>query len=201
MLNQAVIGAAFSLLATGVFASELKLSRDIDLLMLNGIAADSLNQQYQLGKDSNQIVVRYDRVFDTGSRSQRFESKPFVITFANNGKDITINPPKIYSAQHAESSFTSPKVEWILTDTDGKALNYEASILEGRGGALPYWDLAGLVDVYNKEKGLMLNGETIDTHVPHDAIVSDALKQLQHWYKQASTEERKAFRKWMVDQE
>ncbi|HDY8234296.1 TPA: DUF2057 domain-containing protein [Vibrio vulnificus] len=201
MLKQAVIGAAFSLLATGVFASELKLSRDIDLLMLNGIAADSLNQQYQLGKDSNQIVVRYDRVFDTGSRSQRFESKPFVITFANNGKDITINPPKIYSAQHAESSFTSPKVEWMLTDTDGKALNYEASILEGRGGALPYWDLAGLVDVYNKEKGLMLNGETIDTHVPHDAHVSDALKQLQHWYKQASTEERKAFRKWMVDQE
>ncbi|EGQ9932124.1 DUF2057 domain-containing protein, partial [Vibrio vulnificus] len=75
MLKQAVIGAAFSLLATGVFASELKLSRDIELLMLNGIAADSLNQQYQLGKDSNQIVVRYDRVFDTGSRSQRFESK------------------------------------------------------------------------------------------------------------------------------
>ncbi|EHD1696438.1 TPA: DUF2057 family protein [Vibrio vulnificus] len=201
MLKQAVIGAAFSLLATGVFASELKLSRDIELLMLNGIAADLLNQQYQLGKDSNQIVVRYDRVFDTGSRSQRFESKPFVITFANNGKDITINPPKIYSAQHAESSFTSPKVEWILTDTDGKALNYEASILEGRGGALPYWDLAGLVDVYNKEKGLMLSGETIDTHVSQDASVSDALKQLQHWYKQASTEERKAFRKWMVDQE
>ncbi|POF54514.1 DUF2057 family protein, partial [Vibrio vulnificus] len=30
---------------------------------------------------------------------------------------------------------------------------------------------------------------------------SGALTQLQHWYKQASTEERKAFRKWMVDQE
>ncbi|KFD81942.1 hypothetical protein DA89_688 [Vibrio paracholerae] len=64
---------------------------------------------------------------------------------------------------------------------------------------MPYSDLPKLVIQQNRKEGIYFDsavalGGAIET-------LGEAESQLKTWYLRASKEERKAFKKWMVDQE
>ncbi|EEY44345.1 hypothetical protein VMA_002410 [Vibrio mimicus VM223] len=73
-------------------------------------------------------------------------------------------------------------------------------LLKPEEGLMPYSDLPKLVIKQNREAGIYFDSELALGSTEHKAL-SEAESQLKTWYLRASKEERKAFRKWMVDQE
>ena len=71
----------------------------------------------------------------------------------------------------------------------------------------PFTDIVDLVQENNRLSGKLFTDEGIvyiadmATSSPDLSNSSDPVRQLQTWYIKASTNQRKEFRKWMIDQE
>lgn len=218
-----VVALSMGLMVGGVQATTLTPKAGVSILYINGEAAESKISENHIETGFNQVVVRMDKDMSRGSSSDVFTSKPYVISFTVNGEDIEINHPKVRSRVEAERVFES-NPEWIVIQ-DGESLNHEQDVLEGKVGFIPYSGMASLIEKHNTQRGIYFNnGQLIDkpveakmlpvaaattvavkpnpkAHTVKEDAVAGNVEQLKAWYLKSSTEERKAFRRWMIDQE
>ena len=212
-----------SVLSFQLVAAELVPAKGVSVLYVNGheaekkIGVNTLNQGY------NQIVVRMDKEVGRGSSNNVFTSKPYVISFDVSGDVVKVNHPTARSIGEAEKAFSLTEPKWII-EHDGQPLDYSQELLPGKQGLFPYMNLDALMSEYNNGKGLYFdNGQLIDKPVVVKAlpvaagssaiaasstsqaakqlVESSNIDQLKAWYLKSSNEERKAFRRWMIDQE
>ncbi len=221
-----VIAVSLGLMTGAAQAATLAPKSGVSILYINGEPAESKISENHIEPGFNQVVVRMDKDMSRGSSSDVFTSKPYVISFTVDGEKVVINHPKARSRVEAERVFASnPK--WIVIE-DGNALNHEQVMLEGKGGFIPYGGMAELIEKHNSQRGVYFNnGQLIDKPVEAQAIAVAAtttaavtstsskvektspakpvatsnVEQLKAWYLKSSKEERKAFRRWMIDQE
>ncbi|WP_104399368.1 YccT family protein [Vibrio penaeicida] len=204
--------ALSSVLAFSSFAANVVPSKGLSILLVNGKETESKMKPTRIQEGFNQIVVRMDMDVGRGSGNNRFTSAPYIITFDVNQNDVQVSPPKVYSKIHAENVFRGVP-EWKV-ESDGSKIAYTSVKLKGRTGTLPYSGIEELVEEYNISQGISFSAapvaitataKTVPTSKPQKAaaknLQSKTLEQLQAWYLKASKEERKAFRKWMIDQE
>ncbi|CCN36886.1 conserved hypothetical protein [Vibrio nigripulchritudo SO65] len=199
--------------STFLSAAQLELKPGVDLLVLNGMESSEFEEGFKLSEGTNQAVVKMSKSFGSGGSKDIFTSSPYIVSFQASGKDITIAHPKVYSVQHARNLFNK-NPQWLVYE-DGDLIDSETVFLEGKGGFVPYWDVKALVRDYNEKNGITfaamsagtvavaeVKSATKSKAVTSEKVdASQALSQLQAWYLKASKEERKAFRKWMIDQE
>ncbi|BDU36645.1 YccT family protein [Vibrio nigripulchritudo] len=199
--------------STFLSAAQLELKPGVDLLVLNGMESSEFEEGFKLSEGTNQAVVKMSKSFGSGGSKDIFTSSPYIVSFQASGKDITIAHPKVYSVQHARNLFNK-NPQWLVYE-DGDLIDSETVFLEGKGGFVPYWDVKALVRDYNEKNGITFAAVSAGTVAvaevksatkskavtPEKVDASQALSQLQAWYLKASKEERKAFRKWMIDQE
>ncbi|CCO48329.1 conserved exported hypothetical protein [Vibrio nigripulchritudo SOn1] len=210
-LFKTTVIALFSLFSFSTFALDVIPSKGISILIVNGELTENKTKPSKIVRGYNQVVVRLDTEVGRGSGNKRFTSAPYIITFDADSNDVKVTPPKVYSLTHAENTFRG-NPEWKLT-SNGNNISYQSVRLEGRAGSLPYIDLDELVADYNSKHGISFSNSTLVVTDPIPAAekgiagtvkktqVTNTLSQLQAWYLKASKEERKAFRKWMIDQE
>ena len=168
-----------------------------------------------------------DKDVGRGSGNGVFTSKPYVVELNVSGDKIKINPPKARSVREAELAFMDDNPKWVILQ-DGLKLPYKQEVLKGKKGVLPYFGLGELVEKHNQQRGVYFNdGQLIDKPVeaqalgvaatttaavastsskvektsPAKPVVSNNVEQLKAWYLKASKQERKEFRRWMIDQE
>lgn len=213
---------ALSSIALNIHAAEVKFHQDVEVLVVNGLDAAKYDKDYQLRDGYNQVVVQMVKKFGNKGSQDLFESKPYLVSFNASQDDIDVLPPRVSSKQHAENVFAGHP-EWRVL-AKGHEIDSKSAFLKGKGGFVPYWDMEELVEDYNIEHGISLSAKAVavestsrsattavnakgmqkkDTK-QKSARASDhpkALEQLQAWYLKASQEDRKAFRKWMVDQD
>ncbi|MBD1557898.1 DUF2057 domain-containing protein [Vibrio sp. S9_S30] len=201
--------------STFLSAAQLELKSGVDLLVLNGMESSEFEEGFKLSEGTNQAVVKMSKSFGTGGSKDIFTSNPYIVSFQSSGKDITIAHPKVYSVQHARNTFNK-NPEWLVYE-DGDLIESQSVFLEGKGGFVPYWDVKALVRDYNEKQGISFSAAPLAVAAtakaapvakPQKSVAKVAqgektqtLEQLQAWYLKASKEERKAFRKWMIDQE
>ncbi|MDN3682366.1 DUF2057 domain-containing protein [Vibrio tapetis subsp. quintayensis] len=205
--------------ASTALASEVIPTKGVSVLMVNGAEANSKMKPSNLKHGQNQIVVEMDKNIGKGSSNGQFTSAPFVITFEAGSDDIKINHPKVHSIQHAEQVFKN-EPKWRLTSA-GKSIDYKSDELKGKKGFLPYSDMDELVKEYNQQNGIYVGPAAITVAAASQvepavksaratpkkqkttqaAAHPQALEQMQAWYLKASKQDRKEFRKWMIDQE
>lgn len=205
--------------ASTVLAADIIPEKGVSLLMVNGSEDVSKMTPSALKSGQNQIVVEMDKNIGKGSSNGQFTSAPFVITFEAGSDDIKINHPKVHSIQHAEQVFKN-EPKWRLT-SGGKSIDYKSDELKGKKGFMPYSDMDELVKEYNQQNGIYVGPAAITVAAasqvepavksakatpkqqkPSQAVAHpQALEQMQAWYLKASKEDRKEFRKWMVDQD
>lgn len=193
-------------------AAEIELGTDLQAYVLNGqeVDADS-GDSLTLVSGSNQLVVRYKAILDDGSNTKFFESKPYIFQFTNTGQDLFISTERFRKYIKAERAFEKETVEWFVQNISGKGVPFQFEELPGNPGFLPYADLPKAVATYNKKNGIYFDGQEIKdlneevivavSETGEVELTGDALAQLKLWYTKASKEERKAFRKWVIDQE
>ncbi|USD64358.1 DUF2057 domain-containing protein [Vibrio sp. SCSIO 43136] len=206
--------AAVSLFSFHTFAAELIPAKGVAILFANGSETESKYQPVAITDGTNQVVVEVNTMVGNGSKKEKFSSKPFILTFEAGQQDVNLAHPKIYSIIHAEQVFrTSP--EWSLT-SGGSNIAYTSDLLKGKEGLLPYSDIAPLVQNYNEQKGLAIATTVAVVAKPQPKLAvkpevkpeasavpkaSEPLSELKKWYIAASDADRKAFRKWVIDQE
>ncbi|MDC5810674.1 DUF2057 domain-containing protein [Vibrio europaeus] len=216
---------AFSSMSAG--AATLIPEKGLSVLYVNGQQAESKIGKQQIPDGDVQLVIKMDKELGRGSSAKVFTSEPYVLSFKVTGDEIKINNPQARSVQEATRAFNNEQPKWVLRQDDVN-LSYSQEKLPSKGGLLPYFAIDDLVSEYNQSKGIYFNnGQLIDKPVEAQAIAVAAtttaavtstsskvektsptkpaaisnVEQLKAWYLKSSKEERKAFRRWMIDQE
>ncbi len=202
-------------------AAVLSAQDGVSILYINGQKAEHKIGQNQVEDGFVQAIVRFDDKLGSGNSAKVYTSKPFLLNFDAKGSDIKILAPKVYSETEADIEFEKANPGWKVL-VDGKEVKFEQAVLKGKGGFMPYAGMDNLVAEHNKQRGIYFNnGELVDAPVAVEvAAVATAgsvvasskgaeapkvmpknVEQLKAWYLKASKEERKEFRRWMIDQE
>lgn len=194
-------------------------SSGVSILYINGQLADDKLSRNELVEGFNQVVVRMDKNMSRSStNSDVFTSKPYILNIEGIRGDLKIAHPQARSKMEAEKAFRSDQPEWVL-EQDGKAISYKQEVLKGKSGLFPYLGMEKLIAEHNQSRGIYFeNGQIVDQPAALQAavvtansaasdkaskpqVITNNVEQLKAWYLQSSTEERKAFRRWMIDQE
>nr|WP_253649383.1 DUF2057 family protein [Vibrio tubiashii] len=208
-------------------AAELIPEKGVSVLYINQQEAESKLGGNTINEGFNQVVVRMDKELGRGSKAEVFTSKPFVLNLEVSGDEVRIGHPVARSVREAELAFKDFNPKWKV-EQDGKALSYDQEVLKGKSGLFPYLGMSSLIEKHNSQRGIYFNnGQLIDKPVEAQAIAVAAtttaavtstsskvektspakpvatsnVEQLKAWYLKSSKEERKAFRRWMIDQE
>ncbi|KMV30660.1 hypothetical protein AB733_10200 [Photobacterium swingsii] len=213
-MNKTVVGFALSLVfAASAQANTLETEYGLSVLAINGVAVNSDNaiadNTYDIVEGKNQVVIRGEKMLRRGTKTELFSTRPFIMSF-DTKDDVMIRFPEAASNYRAaETEFRNDEPKWSVM-VGGTALSYQAEVLPGGGGFIPYSDIEELVANYNQDKGIALEqGKPTDMTkaavVVNDAgevtITGDSLAQLKLWYTKASAKEKKAFKIWMAEQE
>ncbi|WP_368484415.1 DUF2057 family protein [Vibrio diazotrophicus] len=188
------------------------------MLYFNGQNSEEKLGLNQLEDGFNQVVVRMDKDMSRGSSSDVFTSKPYVLNLDNIHGDLKIDHPQARSAMEAKKAFEADEPQWVIEE-NGKAISYKQEVLKGKSGLFPYLGMEKLIAEHNQSRGIYFHGgQLVDQPVvvqatavttntvvsekaPKPQVITNNVEQLKAWYLQSSTEERKAFRRWMIDQE
>ena len=193
-------------------AASLALPYGIDLLAVNGKEMDEKEVLEKLSVGKQQLVIRYSDDLKTSSKqSMIFTSKPYVLALdiKNASDTYQLSHKKFRDYDSAERAFRMKKVDWKL-ELNGADQSVELEELPGRDGFMPYSDIEKLIKEYNQDKGVVLTSAGA-VNVTEAAITvsdsgevkvtGDSVTQLKLWYSKASKDERKEFKKWMIDQD
>ncbi|WGY46588.1 DUF2057 family protein [Vibrio sp. ABG19] len=192
---------------------------------LSGSAFDSV-RSIELPDGLNQVAFRYSHNFVQRDKAERVYSKLIIMKFEATDQELTFRVPEYRDAKEAERDIND--YNWGLVDAktnkDIKLVTDEVEV----SGFVFGQNFSDEVESYNKKGGKAAVGLTYVTIANPAANMATApqaasarpaaavstqivdtqpapqgsvLGGLQRLYLQASKEERKAFRKWMIDQE
>lgn len=222
-IKQIINGIVIGLLMTGVAQAkvELVVPEEISLAVVNlekpqlkgGLLSSS--KAVELPNGVNQIAFRYVKPFVKRDTVDNVYSDLIVLRFNAVDQEITFQMPDYRNAQQAKREIK--QFDWQLLDaTNQQPIEQISDIVPVSGFVLGQNFIDNIMQ-YNKNSGkaaISMSYVTVDNQTaPLPAPTSQTsvkaiersddtlLGDLQHLYLQADKEQRKAFRKWMIDQE
>lgn len=205
---------AFSLVgllfASSLYAATVIPSDGVEILFVDGTEIEEQREPITLSPTSTQLIIKFSHKFGKNNNRKVYDSAPYVVYLDIPDVNVEINAPKVYTYEQANKQFKSTP-NWSISTSDGVILDYKQERLPSSDGFLPYYDMESLVKKYNDAKGISFGAETAlvasvvsekaSEQVASLEVSTSNLEQLQAWYRKTSKQERKAFRKWMIDQE
>ncbi|EGR0311139.1 DUF2057 domain-containing protein [Vibrio cholerae] len=193
-----IIPYFFILFSTTALALDFDAERGITLEVLNEKKVSDVEEPAFVDGE-NQLVVTFTGRLKKVAKPEFFASKPYVIRLELNADDKLELDLVSNRYEVIESLEEKGEPIFTLKRNGSDAVSYKQYRLEPDDGLMPYSDLPKLVIQQNRKEGIYFDsavalGGAIET-------LSEAESQLKTWYLRASKEERKAFKKWMVDQE
>lgn len=190
------------LVSSTVQAAQLSVERGFKIHTVNGqVIEDSAKSPYSLETGENQIVFSYSGNLSTGTSSELLDTKPYILTIdADKNSTIEI---ELISRKHkrVERAIEKDAPWFIVYDQDKELGEFDLQLLPSKKGFFPYADIPGLVAAYNKENKIYFaEGKLVDYDQLEKTTNSKFVK-LQSLYLEATPEERKQFRKWIIDVE
>lgn len=201
----ATLFLSFSFMAQ---SAQLRADLGVDFLVINGAKVEKFGKgsrkHIELDEGKYQLVARYVNTLKRGSKRTLFTSKPYVFELDIKQEDLLLSVPLMRTETQAAAFFRNPK--WQLTkESDQSTEIIPSKLLEGHGFA-PYSDMEKAVALHNEKKQpvgalkpLLIPTKEVKETL-NTATKQDSLVQLKYWYQKASTEEKKAFRHWILDQ-
>lgn len=198
-------------------ATSIVPNNNIEILFVDGQKVEEKREAVNVSAGNIQLVLRYSKSLKDSGKNRVFDSAPYVVMLDVADADLEITAPTLYSYEQANTYFKKAP-EWIISEPSGQKVQFTQEKLDRGEGFLPYYDLPKLVAEHNKRRGIVVGSvPVIADKAQFSSSVTPAseandmggkkaaqannLEQLQAWYLKASAEERKAFRRWMIDQE
>lgn len=199
----------------------------LDLDLGSGISAEVLNgktikdENYELVKGDNQFVFEFNGKLKDGHKREYYSSRPYIVTLdlsTAEKLEVELLSTKLNKIER----WVDKKQPIFQFKIDGKTIADTQEMLPPAEGTFPYSNIPALVDTYNKERGLVFDsgkvvelkaelakleqseplasGEKKNTTIAGVTETENTL-QLKLWYLRASEEERKNFKRWMIEQD
>jgi len=204
------------MLVQNSYALELQGVNGVDILAINGQEVESgffvKSSANELSPGTHQIVVRYSVNFNN---DELITSRPSIFTI-DLQQDTKISAFDVNTKYKAERAVRKG-VTWEVITADNKYNIENSDILRGEG-FMPYSDIAGLVEAYNKEhniiiaqpveeKAAVVAATVTPTVVGASTVAATAtvapaaVQDLATLYQQSTPAQKKAFRLWLVEQD
>ena len=183
----------------------------------------SSSRTLELPNGLNQIAFRYSYNFVNRDTAERVSSKLIVMKFEASDQTLSFTLPKYRDAKEAEREIDN--FQWHLVDTDtqkeidaitdsitvsgfvlGQNFNEEVEGYNKKGGkaaiGLTYVTIANPSTTPGTSQ-MQSSSAAVTSQIVNKKLAEQGslVGSLQSLYLQASKEERKAFQKWMIDQE
>jgi hypothetical protein len=197
-----------SLLFCSVASAEnINLGSGITLSALNGEKVNE-SESVLLVEGSNQLVLEFSGYLKKQGKREYFSAVPYVAV-------VTADP-----RTELHVGLVSNKLSTIEKNVDRNRpifyfeieenkIESKQFILPPSTNAFPYANISELIKSYNRENGLIFDSGKIRELKKELASVneysnlenkeSENSLQLKLWYSRANAEERKAFKKWVID--
>lgn len=203
-----------TLLSFSVFATQIEIGRGVTVLVAN---VEKVNyNEVELIHGDNQLVVEFNGRLKKKNKLTAVSTIPQIVIIP----DVTAQQVRIeLIAKNYKQleDMTENKVPLFQVFMGGKAVTTSQVELPAKAGFLPYGDPLSLIKEYNKNKGLVFDSGKIrslkkeleqvqskEVNVASSEVAvmeTETSLQMKLWYSRATPEERKAFKKWLVDQE
>ncbi|MBL5919576.1 DUF2057 family protein [Lelliottia amnigena] len=200
-----------------VYATTLRLSTDIDLLVLDGkkVSSSLLRgaDSIELDNGPHQIVFRIEKNIRLSNHEQRlYISPPLVVSF-NTQKisQVNFNLPRLENEKESVAFESAPRIELLdgdampipvkldilaLTKTP-KGTDYEADTERynkaGKNASLP-----GFATMMADDSTLLSGVSELDVIPPQSQTLTE--QRLKFWFQQADPDTRTRFLQWAKQQ-
>lgn len=188
----------------------------------------SADKTVLLPDGENQIVFQYEPVFDERDNQRKVYSSVIIAKFEAKNEELTLSMPEFKNLRSAQENIGN--LNWEIKNKQGQALIKNEDILASDGvqlnrsyseEATEYNKVGGAaavtmsylvvenqvrsavkVNATSLEENTLVNAEGLTANTSAQVVdKSESLKQLKALYLSTSKEDRKTFRKWMIDQE
>lgn len=206
-----------SLLPVQVFATTLRLSNDIDLLVLDGkrVSSSLLRgaESIELENGLHQVVFRVEKTVNTHSHeSQLFISVPLIATFNTQYVgQVNFSLPSLDTQKDAETFNTTPHI--ALLDGNATPVPVKLDILDiiARPKGIDYeidtetYNKAGKYASLPQFATMMADDSTLlsgvsELDMPPAQSQTLTEQRLKYWYQQADPRTRDRFMQWVKQQ-
>ncbi|EPQ0972501.1 DUF2057 family protein [Citrobacter farmeri] len=200
-----------------VFATTLRLSTDIDLLVLDGkkVSSSLLRgaDSIELDNGPHQLVFRVEKTIRLSSHEERlYISPPLVVSFdTQRVGQVNFHLPRLESDREANHFDTAPRLE--LLDGDAMPIPVQLDILAITSKSKTV-DFEAETERYNKsakraslpqfatmmaDDSTLLSGVSeLDTIPPQSQTLTE--QRLKYWFRQADPQTRNSFLQWAEKQ-
>lgn len=141
---------------------------------------------FELSPGRHQVVVEYEKIWESGDEYDRVVSEPVMVTFtAEAGQTYRLKTPTLTNVNASKAFAKLPSLTLFNPNANSKVdaqLSYQL-------------EQQSFLGSFVKEEAKSVTGEKTQPAGGE----SEALKQLQHWWQQANKEERAEFMQWIVE--
>ena len=200
-----------------VFATSLRLSNDIDLLVLDGkkvsssllCGADSI----ELENGRHQLVFRVEKTIRLSSHEERlYISPPLVISFdTQRVSQVNFHLPRLNTERDATHFDDAPRVELLDGDSmpipvkldilsitsTAKVVDYEIET-ERYNKAAKHASLPQFATMMADDSSLLSGVSELDRVPPQSQTLTE--QRLKYWFGQADAQTRSNFLQWAEKQ-
>lgn len=198
------------------FALNLQGDTGVEILIIDGQELETRllekKDKVDLNKGKHQVVVRYSTRFHDESP---LSSEPTVLTL-DLQEDTIISVNKFRSHRIAKKEIAK-NVTWKIISDNKEYLIQGADTLKGKG-FMPFGNLDKLLATYNQENNIIvmpsqpkpeakMTTAPVVINAPVTPVINNTTTQvvqdnaLISLYQQASMEQKKAFRLWLLEQD
>lgn len=185
------------------YALEIEGINGVEVLAIDGKEAStsffSSDKNSALKAGEHQVVVRFSKNFNN---DQRVRSRPAIFNI-DLQQDTQISVSGLNTQYKAERAIRDG-IQWEIISSDNQYTITDSDILIDTG-FLPYSNIEEVIATYNQQNGI--SGPATAAVATSTVATSTAAAQktshmpLQTLYQQASQEEKKAFRLWLLEQD
>ena len=200
-----------------VFATTLRLSTDIDLLVLDGkkVSSSLLRgaDSIELDNGQHQVVFRVEKTIRVANHEQRmYISPPLIVSFNTQRiSQVNFNLPRLETEKEAQAFESGPRLELLdgdampipvkldilaLTKTP-KGIDYEADTeiynKAGKHASLPQF-----ATMMADDSTLLSGVSELDVIPPQSQTLTE--QRLKFWFQQADPDTRAKFLQWAKQQ-
>ncbi|HDR2159613.1 TPA: DUF2057 family protein [Enterobacter cancerogenus] len=200
-----------------VFATTLRLSTDIDLLVLDGkkVSSSLLRgaDSIELDNGPHQVVFRVEKTIRVANHEQRmYISPPLVVSFNTQRiSQVNFSLPRLETEKEAQAFESAPRMELLDGDamsipvkldilaitTTPNGVNYEADTeiynKAGKRASLPQF-----ATMMADDSTLLSGVSELDVIPPQSQTLTE--QRLKFWFQQADPDTRARFLQWAKQQ-
>ncbi|WNJ94798.1 DUF2057 family protein [Vibrio ruber] len=202
----------------------LNIPANVDVLAINAQPPEKASGLFPSDTETlddgvNQIVFKYSPAFEIGKDIRHAYSQVIIAKFKASETQLHFELPSYRSLTQARQEIDH--LQWALVDEQGNNVVIAEDTLQ-KNGLQVGRDYVQEAQHYNAGSGIAaihisatspqpatpakqhpLSATKVPTASTTQLPSADSpnLAQLKHWYQKSSEQERKAFRKWIIDQE